>query len=216
MRSFLILKENVRDTALIAEYLEEQGHKIICATTNYLDALSHLCKYKPDFVIIDICLPDGGGLELLRCVRKRSPQTYSIICIPFQQFSIRTFIQYDVNGYLCADHTLCELLECIDSLQEGKRYVCSKMVEKALEGEASGDKDEVQGYDLSNQERKVLYMIAKGMSPKEITEQLFITIHTLNNHKTRIRNKLNLSSNRDLVFFAVRNIKNIQYHQTQS
>src|SRR5688572_20601906 len=210
MRSFLILKENVRDAALIAEYLKERKYNIICATTNYLEALSHLCKYKPDFAIIDISVADSEGLEFLRCIRKRSPQTYSIICIPMQEFSIRTFIQYDVNGYLTSDHSLMELLECIDSLQEGNRYVCRKMVEKALEGEVNETKAEQQALDLSNQEKKVLHLIAKGMSPKEITEKLFITIHTLNNHKTRIRNKLNLNSNRDLVFFALQNIKNLQ------
>lgn len=216
MRSFLILKENVRDAALIAEYLKERHHQIICSTNNYLDALSHLCKYRPDFAIIDIGMEDNGGLELLRCIRKRSPQTYSIVCVPMQQFSIRTFIQYDVNGYLSSDHTLMELLECIDSLQEGNRYVCRKMVEKALEGEVNEAKGEMQALELSNQEKKVLHLIAKGMSPKEITQKLFITIHTLNNHKTRIRNKLNLSSNRDLMYFALQNIKNLQFYQTQA
>jgi DNA-binding NarL/FixJ family response regulator len=208
MKSFVILKENARDASLTAEYLRERNYDVLCATTNYLEALGVLCKQKPDFAIIDTCLDDTNGLEFSRCIKKRSPQTYCIVCLPVENFSIKIFFQYDVNAYLATDHSLSELLQCLRSLQDGYRYICPGIAQSV--NSLAEAQEGTTHYDLSNQERKVLQMLGTGLTPKEITEKLFITIHTLNNHKTKIRNKLNLRSNRELIFFALRNMRSLQ------
>lgn len=204
MKTAVIIKGNINNARLLAEYLAEKFIKVLqCASG--LDMMMRQLVQRSDIVIIDKCLPEEDGLEIARSIKMRSPRTYCIVCIPPKEFHPELILRYDVNAYLSTEHSLIELVKCIETIQEGYRYVCpainSFIHESGFRCVAAVEKV----HDLTEQELKVLQMMLSGMKAKDIADKLYISVNTLHNHKTNIRNKLKLHSNRELLVFALKN-----------
>jgi DNA-binding NarL/FixJ family response regulator len=204
MKTAVIIKADISNSKLIAEYLSEKCIRVLHCTDK-LDPAVRQSVLRSDMVIIDKYLPgDVNGLELARSVKISAPRIYCIVCIPPEEFQISHVLHYDINAYLSAGHSLADLVKCIETIREGYRYVCP-LVSSAIREKALLQDTEAEGYDISEQEMKVLQMMISGMKTKDIANKLYISVNTLNNHKTNIRNKLKLHSNRDLLLFALRN-----------
>ena len=205
MKTAIILKQNINSAKLIAEYLKEKCIQVLHITDNP-DVIARQAVWQCDIVIIDKSLPESfSGLELARTIKKRSPKTYCIVCILPEDFHANLALYYDVNGYLSVNHSLTDLVACIETIQEGYRYLCPAIKEHIGEPVLQEHALQEPIYDISEQEKKVLQLMLSGMKAKDIADQLYISVNTLNNHKTNIRNKLKLHSNRELLSFAVKN-----------
>jgi DNA-binding NarL/FixJ family response regulator len=202
----LILKNDIRYARLTEEYLIDKGFKEVKVVEGLgiLKKLSLSLNF--DFAVIDFSYFKQDGFELSRLLKKKFPNINTILCIDPELFELEFLLRFDINGYISLNHSFNELLNCFLLLKDGYRYICHEIREKLSAMELpSADITPEQTICLTKQERKILHLLKIGKKTSEIASELFLSINTINNHKTKIKNKLQLKSNRDLLFFALNN-----------
>jgi DNA-binding NarL/FixJ family response regulator len=176
-------------------------------------ALENAIKHKPDVIITDIMMPDMSGLEFVKNVKSYNLQSKILILSMFLSVDyIQNAAQAGVNGFLMKQNaTRDELMTAINLLMEGKNYFNTEVANTIVSGikSESGDKNtgpEKQDLSiLSKREIEVLKLFANGFSNKEISDKLFISLRTVETHKSNMITKLNLKSYVDLIKIAIRN-----------
>jgi len=165
----------------------------------------------PDVVLLDISLPSMSGIEVSKILSVDFPQ---IKILMLSMYTSEDFIfnalKSGIHGYLPKNTTQKELLEAIDSVNNGKEYfskcisdtILRSYVNSAKHGN-SNSSDKLSG--LTSREREILQQVVEGNNNSSISEQLNISIRTVETHKTNIMRKLDLNSTVDLVKFALKN-----------
>ena len=165
----------------------------------------------PDVVLLDISLPSMSGIEVSKILSSDFPQ---IKILMLSMYTSEDFIfnalKSGIHGYLPKNTTQKELLEAIDSVNNGKEYfskcisdtILRSYVNSAKHGNSKSN-DKLGG--LTSREREILQQVVEGNNNSSISEQLNNSIRTVETHKTNIMRKLDLNSTVDLVKFALRN-----------
>ena len=157
---------------------------------------------------------NASSLEFSRKVKRVMPQTHCVVYVDPDDFKLEYLVNFNISAYLSSiDLSLTEIVLCVETLMDGYRYIGSQIRESLAKLNEFEFDPTYQGFNLTKQEIVILNLLAKGLRSKDISDRLFISQNTLNNHKTNIKIKLNLMSNREIVFFAMRNgrqPKNIQ------
>jgi len=168
-----------------------------------------LTKKKADVLILDIELPDISGLEICSKVSDDYPDLKILILSMYtgEEFIFKALAE-GAKGYLPKNTTRDELVEAIRSIAGGNDYYSPMISEimlksyiKKAKSRNSVDKDLAE---LSKREVEVLKMLAEGIPNYEIAEKLFISIRTIESHKSHIMQKLELHTTAELVKFAIR------------
>lgn len=200
----IIIKNDERTSMLMDEYLREKGIFTTIASVNCIPALKNALLFKSfDYAIIDFATDCQDVFETARIVKRYSQRTQCVICIDPSAFKIDFLIHFDISGYLSVRHSLDELMRCFELMKEGYRYICEEIRQKLSLIEHIRDEHISANDHLTKQEKKILRLLITGRSTSEIAKELFVSTNTVNNHKTNIRNKLRLTSNRQLVFYAM-------------
>lgn len=172
-----------------------------------LEAVQLVEEKRPDVLVIDLMLPRLHGLEVVKQVSKSFPGTQTLV---LSMYSDEPFVmeamRNGASGYLLKDCDGDEFLKAIRTVAAGKRYLTEVLAERALSGylEHPG-KSSLDVYDtLTNRERTVLQLAAEGLSSSKIAAKLFISPRTAETHRANLMRKLGLSSQTDLVRFAIR------------
>ena len=174
------------------------------------DALHLVKSLKPDLVLLDLSLPDKSGLELSRQIRKISPSTRIMIVSMHSKvdYIVKAF-QAGATGYMTKESATESLLGGIERVLNGEYFmngsVSHRVVEKLMETPEKEIKITDAAYEtLTPREQEVMVLLAEGYSAKEDAEKLFISPKTVENHRTKIMNKLGLHSALELVRYATR------------
>ncbi len=175
-------------------------------------ALFELLKTQiPDVVLLDISLPSMSGIEVSKILTTDFPQ---IKILMLSMYTSEDFIfnalKSGIHGYLPKNTTQKELLEAINSVYNGQEYfskcisdtILRSYVNSAKHGNTSSNN---KLESLTAREREILQQVVEGNNNSNISEQLNISIRTVETHKTNIMRKLNLNSTVDLVKFALKN-----------
>ncbi len=167
-------------------------------------------KLHPDLVLMDISLPDMNGIDAIRRIRSTLPDIKVIMLSMHAKVDFITdAFRAGAFGYMTKDATGEKLLECIETVIKGEYYMdksVSHIVAKNLLA-AEGKKGNMQmpGYDtLTLREQEIMRLIAEGCATKQISQQLFISQKTVENHRANIFSKLNIHSTMELVRFAAK------------
>jgi DNA-binding NarL/FixJ family response regulator len=193
--------------------LNEPNISICGAYVSGSEALENAIKHKPDVIITDIMMPDMSGLEFVKKVKSNNLQAKILILSMFLSADyIQNAAQAGVNGFLMKQNaTRDELMTAINLLMEGKNYFNTEVANTIISGIKSDVTDKSAGIEkhdlsiLSRREVEVLKLFANGYSNKEISDKLFISLRTVETHKTNMISKLNLRSYVDLIKIAIRN-----------
>lgn len=187
---------------------DENNIELIGETGSGKELFDLLTKVKPNLVITDISLPDISGIEVASRLTKLYP-TVKILMLSMhtnEEFIVKA-IKAGAHGYLPKDTSMDELLEAIHTIHQGEHYFNKDISNIILKGLANQSKNaEAPSTDaLTRREKEIVKLVVEGLSNKEIAEKLFISIRTVDSHKTNILQKLNLKSTVELVKFAIRN-----------
>lgn len=166
-------------------------------------------RLQPDVVLMDLNMPHGkDGLTATAELKKLMPQVAVLILTMHDddEYLFRA-IHAGASGYILKSAPHEELLNAIRSVSEGNAYLyptatkrlMSEYIEKLKHGENGGTYE-----SLSEREKEVLALIAKGYSNKEIAEQLIISVKTVETHKSNVMEKLGLKTRPELVKFALK------------
>lgn len=177
----------------ISQYVASLGYRVLNMYTNGIAAYNNLLAQKPDFAILDISMPGMTGLEVLEKVKKENKTIKIILYTMYHDTSLfEKAKRLDVNGYILKDFALEEIAACLDYLKYKKQWFSPRLDDALVVKETGTVEEKLES--LSPSERKIISLIAKGKTSKQIAEQLFITEKTTENHRSNIIKKLGLSS----------------------
>jgi len=183
---------------------------VVAEAKNAEEGVRAALRTKPDIVLLDISLPGRSGIDVAREIRGRLAETLIIIVSMFSRPElVREAVEAGATGYVTKGSTPETLLQSIRAVAEGQFYldgVASQELIAALESKGSRGRTVINNEygQLSSREQEVLRMIAEGVSPRDIAERLFISVKTVENHRTNIVHKLGLKSTVDLEKYAAR------------
>ena len=167
-------------------------------------ALEKLRNTKCDVLLLDISLPGKSGVDVLRAVGQRHPDTKVLILSGFPEESYAlAMIKNGANGYLCKDCDQDDLLRAIHMVSTGRRYGSARTAE-LLADEMSGERSGVLHETLSDRELQVFLRLARGESVSAIAGQLHLSVKTISTYRSRVTEKLNVASNAELATYALR------------
>jgi DNA-binding NarL/FixJ family response regulator len=158
-----------------------------------------------DVVISDLSMPGRSGLEALQQIKQIQPKLPVLILSihPEDQYAIRV-LKAGAAGYLSKDMAPDELVNAVQRVMLGKKYITASIAEK-LASVLDQDSNKALHEYLSDREFSVLKLLAAGKSVSEIAESLFLSVTTVSTYRTRIMAKMNMRSNADLTLYAVEN-----------
>jgi DNA-binding NarL/FixJ family response regulator len=191
-----------------------QGFKMILAeqpdmeisgeAANGREAVELAEKTKPDVVVMDVAMPELNGIEATRRLAASVPRT-RVLALSMHKDSVyvREILRAGARGYLLKDAPAQDLLAAIRAVAGGEGYISSAVSGAVLDDYRKHVTDPIDL--LTSREREVLQMLAEGKTNKEIATVLNLSVYTVDAHRGRIMEKLNVHSINELVRFAVRN-----------
>lgn len=161
-------------------------------------------KLKPDLVLMDVQMPDLNGIEATRrMVASNSRIRVLVLSMHKEALYVREVLKAGARGYILKDAIDTELLSAMRSVARGDGYISP-----AVSGALLSDYREQSSNPLdtlSTREREVLQLIAEGKTNKEVATKLNLSVYTVDSHRGKIMEKLNLHSAGELVRFAMKN-----------
>lgn len=165
-------------------------------------------ELSPDVIIMDIAMPNLNGIQATTQLVKKNPKLGVIILSMHSDESYLTrTLSAGAKGYLLKDSADQDLYRAVQSVSEGKPFFSPSIAKTLLEDymrqlQQRGLQD---SYDLlTDREKEILQLLAEGKSNKEVAGQLNLSPSTVETHRTRIMQKLDLHSSADIVLYAVR------------
>jgi two-component system invasion response regulator UvrY len=183
---------------------DEPDMKVAGEAKNAGECFSLVRKMECSLVLLDISLPDKNGFDVLKQLRYEHPKLPVLILsiYPEDQYAVR-FIKAGASGYLMKEGAPEELVKAIRKVHAGGKYVSASLAEKLASHLDTSDKSPHE--NLSDREFQVLCMIAKGESLKGIADELCISEKTVSTYRSRILEKMKMSTNSDLTRYALEN-----------
>jgi len=173
--------------------------------SNGREALSEAMKHNYDVVILDITMPGGNVLDIIKQLKISKPDQKILILTmhPEEQYAIRV-LKAGASGYLTKDKASDELIRAIRKVSAGGKYVSSELAEK-LAFVIGVDHERPPHELLSDREYQVLCMIASGKTVSQVADELALSVKTVSVYRSRILSKMNMKTNAELIYYAVKN-----------
>jgi len=160
---------------------------------------------RPNVVVMDVMMEGIGGIEATRRIKQDWPAlNVLVLTMASDRAYLRDAFRAGASGYVLKDAVDVELIDAVRAVAEGGRYLHPSLGAELVraEDEASRGAHTERGVPLSVREVDVLRLVAKGYSNKEIADELFISVRTVETHKTHIMQKTSLRARSDLTRFA--------------
>jgi DNA-binding NarL/FixJ family response regulator len=187
---------------------DDPGITVVGEARTGLEAIEQCKELKPDVVVMDLSMPELGGLEATAEVLKANPQIKIVILSMYSNEAyVRKAFELGAKGYILKNAIEVDLTRAVMALAEGQAYFSPGISHIVLESMKAGT---FQGtsqdpYEkLTLREKEVLQLIAQGKSNKEIATLLNISVNTVAVHRARVMETLNLHRTAELVLFAVK------------
>ena len=204
----LIADDHVLVREMIKNTLENMSSiQVVGEVGDGLQLLEHLKRSAPDMILLDITMPGMLGLEVLPKIKKRFPRIKVIILTMHKskQHISRAF-EAGADGYLLKENTLADLVSAIEKVRQGESYASSLVLTAITD--IFRDKAPAAGNGVSDpltaREEEILQYVLQGKSSKEIAILLSISVITVYNYRTSIKNKLGIRHNVDLFKYGVK------------
>ena len=178
--------------------------EIVGEAGNGREAVELAEKLRPDVAVMDVAMPELNGIEATRRIGEATPRT-RVLALSMHKDSVyvREILRAGARGYLLKDQIDSDLLAAVRAIARGEGYLSPAVSDAVLNDYRKHVSDPIDL--LTSREREVLQMIAEGKTNKEIATVLDLSVYTVDAHRGRIMEKLNLHSVNELVRFAVRN-----------
>jgi two-component system response regulator NreC len=185
--------------------LETQSDiRIVGEASNGREAVELAESLQPDVIVMDVAMPELNGIEATRRIITAAPRA-RVLALSMHKDSVyvREILRAGARGYLVKDAVDSDLLNAVRAVARGEGYLSSAVSDAVLSDYRKHVRDPLDL--LSSREREVLQMIAEGKTNKDIANSLNLSVYTVDAHRGKIMEKLNLHSSGELVRFAVRN-----------
>jgi two-component system, NarL family, response regulator DevR len=189
----------------VREILEAEDDLVVVGEAGTAEeAIGRIPATTPNVAVLDVQLPDGDGIEVCREVRSKHPE---IACIMLTSFAddeaVYASIMAGASGFVLKQVRGNDLVEGIRRVAQGESLLDPQVTTRVLERlRARGDDDELAG--LTDQERKILMLIADGLTNRQIGEELFLAEKTVKNYVSNLLSKLGMHRRTEAAAYAAR------------
>lgn len=186
---------------------KQEGFDVVGEAGNGVDAIEMITRVRPDVVVLDVEMPDIDGISTARdLVAIHKDLKILALSIHDERDYVTAMINAGASGYILKDSAVEELKGAIRKVAGGQQYLSPDLVDVVLESirnpEAAAEKKATDA--LTDREREIIVMIAEGKSSKEIAYDLDLSIKTIDAHRQRIMNKLDMHSIAELTRIAIK------------
>jgi two-component system response regulator NreC len=178
--------------------------EIVGEAGNGREAVELAENLKPDVVVMDVAMPELNGIEATRRLATSVPHARVVaLSMHKDNVYVREILRAGARGYLLKDSLAGDLVSAVRAVAQGEGYISPAVSNAVLDDYRKHVTNPIDL--LSSREREVLQMLAEGKTNKEIAVILNLSVYTVDAHRGRIMEKLNVHSINELVRFAVRN-----------
>jgi DNA-binding NarL/FixJ family response regulator len=186
---------------------QRQDLSIVGDAADGLTAIEKARALSPDIVLLDIAMPKLNGIDTMKQIKSVCPKTKVIILTMHAKDQyIHEALNSGANGYVLKDSASSDLIAAITAVARGEAYlspaVSKRMIDRYVKG-SKGPMWNSRYESLSAREREILKIIGQGLSARQISEILCISIRTVENHRNNIMKKLDLHSTSELIKYAI-------------
>ncbi len=177
----------------------ESGLEVVAEADNIENARRYVRGHHPRVLVLDLNMPGGSSLEAIPQIREESPETQIVVLTMQQEPAFaRQALSQGALGYVLKEAADDELVEAVRRAAAGESYLNPRLGARIASEPPPGPPDE-----LSEREAEVLRLIALGNTNAEIAQQLYLSVRTVETHRSHIQQKLRLSTRAELVGYAL-------------
>jgi two-component system, NarL family, response regulator NreC len=185
------------------------GHaqiEVVGEAADGLEALELAERVMPDVMVLDVTMPGLNGIETMREIRRRAPETEVVaLSMHASDQVVCDMLRAGASGYMLKTASVQQLARAIEVVMTGQTFLAPEIAEMVPEELLRRNPTGVdEGRALSEREREVLKLVTEGRSSREIAAALFVTTKTVVWHRQSIMDKLHLRSVAELTKYAVR------------
>jgi two-component system, NarL family, response regulator NreC len=177
----------------------QSDFEVVAEASDVQSARRSVRGHHPRVLVLDLSMPDASGLEAIPLIREESPDTQIVVLTMEQEPAFaRQAIAVGALGYVLKDATEDELVEAVRRAAIGESYLTPKLGARIASEPPPGPPD-----GLSDREVDVLRLIALGHTNAEIGQELYLSVRTIETHRSHAQQKLRLSTRAELVGYAL-------------
>jgi DNA-binding NarL/FixJ family response regulator len=186
---------------------EETDWLVIAEAMDGRQAIELISERSPDIAILDINMPHRDGLEVAKyCYENHLPTHLIILTMYDDALLLNRAASYGVKGFILKESAIDDILDGIEAVRIGKTFISPKMASRMLNGSVENTRlRNTVRFKLTKAEQQIVRMIAEGQTTKSIAEKLFISSKTVQNHRSNICKKLNISGKNALLRYVLEN-----------
>jgi two-component system, NarL family, response regulator DevR len=195
-----IVRRGVRELLEAYDDIEVVGEAATAA-----EGMARIPAVKPDVAVVDMRLPDGNGVEVCREVRSRDESIHCLILTSFSDDeALFDSIMAGAAGYLLKQIKGTDLVDAVRRVALGQSLLDPNVTARVLERLRKGPEVDERLARLTDQERKILDLIAEGMTNRQIGERMFLAEKTVKNYVSNLLSKLGMERRTEAAVFAAR------------
>jgi DNA-binding NarL/FixJ family response regulator len=191
---------------LVSILKEVDDFEVVAEAADGNEAVDKALLTKPDVVVLDVTMPRLNGIEAARRIHKAVPESRILVLTMHEdQEYVLKMVRAGASGYLVKDGAASELVNAIRALHAGQGYFgpqASRALAEDYQGRRPAAEDPFA--QLTDREREVFQLLVEGRTNAQVAEVLCISAKTVDNHRTRLMEKLGVHSSVELVRFAAK------------
>lgn len=192
-------------TGLKQFLFEHVDLRVVGEASNGKEALDLVRRGDVDVILLDLSMPEHGGVDALAAIKAREPDLPVLILSGFPEAHYATtLLRQGASGYLNKECDPAEIVTAIRTVYRGRKYITPAVAELLADG-LTGDQDKPPHEQLSEREFQVFLRLAKGETVGNIADHMSLSVKTVSTYRTRVMEKMKLASNSDLTYYALKN-----------
>ena len=186
-------------------FADEVDFRVVAEASNGREALDIVRQGEVDVIVMDISMPGQSGVDALAAIKARAPDLPVLILSGFaEEHYATTLLRQGAAGYLNKDCDPQEIVKAIRTVYRGRKYITAGVAERLADGLAGGG-DKPAHEQLSERELQVFLRLARGETIGHMATSMSLSVKTVSTYRTRVMEKMALSSNSDLTYYALKN-----------
>ena len=203
MTRILLAEDDPLTMSGIETLIANTNYKVVATVANGADALESIPTSRPDLLVLDVDMPERSGLDILRALRaKGDPRPIVLLTGRINDRAALEAIRLGVNGLVIKSAAPRDLIKCLDSGAQGKRWIDHEVLQRAMEATLGADEAADPLAVLSKRERAIADLVAQGRRNREIAEELGLTEGTVKVHLHKAFDKLGIERRTQLILLV--------------
>ena len=190
----------------LRQYFAEQvDFRVVAEACNGREALNIVRQGDVDVLVMDLSMPDQSGVDALAAIKARAPELPVLILSGFpEEHYATTLLRQGAAGYLNKECDPAQIVDAIRTVHRGRKYITPGVAQLLAEG-LTGAGDKAPHEMLSEREFQVFLRLAKGETIGNMAQSMSLSVKTVSTYRSRVMEKMSLSSNSDLTYYALKN-----------